>query len=122
MKANELRIGNWVNLNDGSLTDDYRVVEKVGRKNVEFIIKGCNKVMSSRPISDVYGIPLTEEILLKCGFDLLPNGKLNHDNLCKFEINFIFNSKSHLVKYLHQVQNLYFELTGKELDIKLMKE
>lgn len=123
MKAEELRIGNWVNLNDGSLKDDYRVVERVGRKNVEFIIKGCNKVMSSRPLSSVYGITLTEELLLKCGFEKDMYERHWIKGLCVHLGNnefYVFYEQGRVfVKYLHQLQNLYYALTGKELEIKL---
>ena len=72
-------------------------------------------------------IPLTEEILLKCGFiiDSINNfekypftiQKSNH-----YVTDFLFykNGDSGVViKYLHQLQNLYFALTGKELEINL---
>jgi hypothetical protein len=82
---------------------------------------------------DFNPIPLTEEILLKVGYKFY-NGKTKGD-LCmdfggKLDIDFIngkIQVKSHYeeysmyrpifgIKYLHQLQNLYFVLTGEELN------
>lgn len=79
------------------------------------------------------GIELTEEILLKLGFTLRGvifriNNLLSH----QFDINysssrdmFYYDSSKYgiytevEIKYLHQLQNLYFALTNEELTIKL---
>lgn len=72
-------------------------------------------------------IPLTEEILLKCGFKKRSDG---HFNMFKHsEVDIIIcndfsswqcdgiNFSVNRIKYLHQLQNLYFALIGKELNI-----
>lgn len=72
------------------------------------------------------GIPLTEEVLLKCGFEKYDTYSNNGIEL-NFENNEYFlydsgetrNISDNPVKYLHQLQNLYFALTGKELEVKL---
>lgn len=81
-------------------------------------------------------IPLTEEILLKCGFESKTGrwiGKTwyiginprTEDYLFKLEQtdekieDFFFQNSFHSVKYVHQLQNLYFCLTGEELTIEL---
>lgn len=78
-------------------------------------------------------ILLTAEILLKCGFKfntyvgeeeidyyILENSEFILD--ASFQ-PLVYGSSIHLldyeIEYLHQLQNVYFALTGKELDIKL---
>jgi hypothetical protein len=75
-------------------------------------------------------IPLTPEILEKCGFVIIEQGRL-----CvwfeDFELCQLNSDKNKLglywcehytgvsIEYLHQLQNIYFALTGEELNIKL---
>ncbi|MFV0149770.1 hypothetical protein OBJ95_06055 [Empedobacter falsenii] len=110
MNANELRIGNYLlGYDNNYFTWDY------GHYDL------CSKGIDA----DELGMPieLTEEILLKCGFKEIRKGvfKLKDwyidltSKVWKFkreyqDINF---------KHLHQLQNLYFALTGKELEIEL---
>ncbi len=76
-------------------------------------------------------IPLTPEILEKAGFDEWAKGHWKMSNSsCKrgwskefnyylpyFELStYVGNVK---LKYVHQLQNLYFALTGEEIEIKL---
>lgn len=76
------------------------------------------------------GIPLTEEILLKCGFDNF-EGWITHED-CDFilecednsweepSIDVIFEGRYlTCIENLHQLQNLYYYLVGKELKVKL---
>lgn len=118
--ASELRIGNWVELNGA-----FGKVQSVDEFNQI-------KVFGYYPITPVKPIPLSEEILFKCGFSkgsVWNVGKY----LCK-EINygfwitykkekiildFISAASITEIEYLHQLQNLYFALTGKELEIEL---
>ena len=125
MKANELRIGNWVVGHDGK-------PHKVRPTSI--------LAQSQFDIAEAIGckpIPLTEEILLKCGFEL---GAYNWYMLMFKNKNIKINIKSNMLciesyydgeikssmqilgleqKKLHQLQNLYFSLTGNELEIKL---
>jgi hypothetical protein len=85
-------------------------------------------------------IPLTPEILEKCGFEKSKEevygeeylGLKLYNGICRYEICFFpgntFTSislfhKGELIgrtwEYLHQLQNLYFALTGQELNVKL---
>lgn len=75
-------------------------------------------------------IPLTEELLLKCGFEKCNYGnnkefisyKMDWFN-CRLAVGVLsimgYNNRHQDIKYLHQLQNLYFALTGKELEITL---
>lgn len=116
MKASELRIGNFVK----SIDIEY-VVSQI---DVHGNIKGVEGDTSFNIDKTTEPIPLTEEWLLKFGFQkngcyyiseetniefYLTNGKL----YCELYGETIFN-----IENVHQLQNLYFALTGEELTIK----
>lgn len=114
--STELRIGNWVDF------------KGYGQVNLDvfdvFFIRQCRFFQP---------IPLTPEILIKAGFKLL--GEEENDVFYKKDIGFYFGyhiSISGLIendefkchgnphiKYLHQLQNLIYTLTGEELVITL---
>jgi hypothetical protein len=108
MKANELRIGNFI-YND---------------RNEIFKVNWITEIIESRQST---AIPLTEEWLLKFGFEKLSNGWLRlhicndwsylyWDRLAGLELS-VNKQGIHFshIKYVHQLQNLYFALTGEEL-------
>jgi len=123
MQANELRIGNLLMDVSGHVGYVTQINED---KTVK--IRTNEGVLITWMRADLFQpIPLTEEILLKCGFEY---DELNYFyslyyNNFKLEFHFDeqyefwLNDISMEVKYLHQLQNLYFALTGKELDIDL---
>lgn len=119
MKSNELRIGNYVEGYNG----------KVFQWSL-FDFATCNNDVNADEIGKP--IPLTEEWLIKFGFE--KDKKLEH-LLCKYPI--VVNTGNHNIISLgqphqetnrifpyqmnmsvHQLQNLYFALTGEELKIK----
>jgi hypothetical protein len=106
MKASELRIGNSI-MQD----EDFVFVTYWRLKLIE------DGVLIYKPI------PLTEEWLLKFGYI---KGKIYYTEKEHGTISFYFNDSEELkcevydwtydnIKYVHQLQNLYFALTGKEL-------
>tara|TARA_R100000951_G_C2648656_1_gene183550 strand:+ start:2859 stop:3218 length:360 start_codon:yes stop_codon:yes gene_type:complete len=108
MKASDLRIGNLVKYHDDG--------DKVWY-DVEFNIGHFSGIMDKN-----YGLPdpieLTEEWLLKFGFtkELVEYRKGNFT----IKNDFTVNSMGHwrlIIKSVHQLQNLYHSLTGKELTI-----
>ena len=124
MKIQELRIGNWFIGYNGkpfqwSLGHFGLLTLKKNRPEIDDIIKSP--------------IPLTEEILseftMKWGTDPQePNALMVFKNgefeILKFEDEdhfFYSNGRGfHAdIIYLHQLQNLYFDLTGEELEVKL---
>lgn len=118
IKAQDLRIGNFVELN-GS----YGQVEAVDKYN-------NIKVFDYYPVCQIKPIPLTEEILLKCGFEKSNYSKYNLvldvQNLqltarcfskISFQIGDLYLGDTNL-KYLHQLQN-FCSVFGEELNVKL---
>ena len=116
MNATELRIGNLL----WDIEDDYLVkVEMID--GYEKSINGFNETY----FEIVKPIPLTEEWLLKFGFEK------SLDYWMKVNSGFFFGIKTdgyaltlfddtmpiNCVKHVHQLQNLYFALTGEELTI-----
>jgi hypothetical protein len=122
MKPQELHIGNWVHLKD----------------------KGNYQIDSGHDIDEILthegtdyctGIPLTEEWLHKFGFENIGTDDYHSKPLYKkdgCEWNYCLSGyfsqyfcEGHSepaivgdIEYIHQLQNLYFALTGTELTIK----
>jgi hypothetical protein len=119
IQPNELRLGNWVLIN-GHVSE----IVGIGLNEAEYALKG----ISITPIDydELTPIPLTEDLLLKCGFDTIQDGWYHlylknriitwnlYDN--KLRIDGI---QTNHIKSLHQLQNLYFALTGDELNVEL---
>lgn len=127
MKATEFRIGNWVEFKDKSPTFDYTT-----------LTMSC---FEGRYIESKFNpVPLTEQWLINLGFKKTIDNEFNpihlkfnnyihlyadnQDNYseiypfvyideCSDEIRICDN-----LKYVHQLQNLYFLLTGEELIFK----
>lgn len=116
MEARELRIGNYI-----------RHI-KSGKIHTVHVIE-WEDILCKTPTNE--GVPLTEEILLKCGFDKYSDHSNEitylskdagyfiqvYDNSVYFGLNYEDYRKE--VKYLHQLQNLYFALTSEELEVNL---
>lgn len=122
MEANELRIGNIVWSNDGHY--DKIEDEVTGIEYNRVSTKYCKTPYL--PISNIEPIPLAEKWILKFGFkkveSLCEGGySLNNVNLSINSINeinfylFEFGDWYIKIKFLHQLQNIFFALTGKEL-------
>ena len=134
MKANELRIGNYVSARTIKYhKDGICSISGLNHKGI-YVKYGRGHII---PIN-IEPIPLTEEWLLKFGFtkgytkwgynipdwmfDITAfigiglNGNKQWFNLycVNGETKQIFQS----IYYVHQLQNLYFALTGQELEIK----
>jgi hypothetical protein len=131
INENELRINNWV----------YALKATPSPIQVSF-----NKDFEIWKTYDYDPIPITPKILEKCGFKKSLHPKLDKNCWSKnfgdlefiisnkifldvytkynpsyevryFDYNFITTKKG--INYVHQLQNLYFAITGKELEVKL---
>lgn len=122
----ELRLGNLVN----SRTNEFAKVVQIGHTlNPDYV--GARTIDKGYYVTFCNPIPLSEEILLKCGFekyagwfilksiythlDININLLINKLTIGRNEDYEIDRFKSHL----HELQNLYFALTGEELKIDL---
>ncbi len=117
IKANELRIGNILNYNTSKeevlpIVVDWEIIQSYSQNEIEFT-------------SYFKPLELTPKWLKKFGF-IQNNNAWSKNGLSLFDYNFsqgelnlILNASSCPapdVKYVHQLQNLYFALTGKELE------
>lgn len=116
ISENELRIGNWVECN-----------------GIRFQITGTHlSAMQVDPSTkEIFPISLTPEILEKCGFKKVGDDRWSNETLCRsiyrskksggfdFEDDYGRGICDIDFFYVHQLQNLYFALTGTELEIKI---
>ena len=124
MNIQELRIGN--RLKEG-------IVEHIGWRDGYYTV-GCMKtgfeaVATFYDSDDIHQIPITEELLLKCGFKkkngykfVLPNlhfSLVRIDSMTREEYAFSHYNLWVNLEYLHQLQKLYFAFKGQELEIDL---
>ena len=123
MKASELRIGNLLQDRNGRLCK----VEQVSKQLQECNIYAIKYSTTSLPFEPIH---LTEEWLLKLGckmyelfsskYYLVTDGNItlvsNKNGIISMEIEGQLLPLKH-TQYVHQLQNLYFTLTGEELTI-----
>lgn len=116
INASELRIGTWFLFNDHS-----------GDPLQPYQIQGDD--ISRAAVNGVYHepIPLTPEILEAAGF-VRVDRFYEKDEIILLNVGNVYlyhysnhSDKRTTLKYLHQLQNLYFALTGKELNVNLEK-
>lgn len=145
MKANELRIGNYVSLatnNDDEFNlYNFLIVEDIGKDNLTCIFNNDELEMY---YEDIEPILITEEWVLNFGFEKVNGsdcyfklqiqkelgggnpefdiwvdfGEEDVDGRLPMVIQIVGGDSEWLrtdIKYIHQLQNLYFALTGKEL-------
>lgn len=119
MKANELRIGNWV---------------LFGEKGEPFKVESDDISKTAYGSFDYYPIPLTEEWLVKFGAscDVVSGESVYYLTIVDSKFYFVFSDDEYylvdsngkmLISFgseyaVHQLQNLYFSLTGKEIELK----
>ena len=140
MKANELRIGNLVQTNYEGFINVVNINSE-GFDYIDFRKSGF-KAIGRIELEYVEPIPLTEEWLLKFGFkkwgrDDMPRTVsfelvwikiFPANSFCDFKgYGFMYYKKEEsnsvesarvVIQYVHQLQNLYFALTGEESQLK----
>ena len=135
IKANDLRIGNLV-LDRGN---KILTIDRFWGNKIECDIKGMPDKSESgiqvylhqftEDIDYLIPIPLTEEWLLKLGLNKIAIWTFSLHLVGNLELIYYSGEKGWSIglknysdfsnlKYVHQIQNLYFALTGKELTVK----
>ena len=124
IQANELRIGNWVGIQETALhADGCNYLEAIFQiKELKKDVAQFKGFHTEEYYKDLKGIPLTEEWLVRLGFKKIsPHGsiwKLGNFHVQDFIQLGIYECNNHVkIKYIHQLQNLYFALTGEELKL-----
>ena len=130
MKANELRIGNIVLLKGESFDDEYlHIVKKITET---LLLIECNEESENYSLIDnqIEALPITEDILLMFGFkyklidgfsrwfvkeNILILHEKNSFMIEKTIANTDMSNYIKSIKYVHELQNLYFLLTDEEL-------
>jgi hypothetical protein len=128
MKEKDLRIGN--------------TIHRISKDTYNFNGEGTDKIITDADVNvdlwilkeiseltqkEYFAIELTEKVLLKIGFEKinhihgysfysLSKSKLNKCNINIYDNKTLFmNYSVKHCKYLHELQNLFFVLTGSEL-------
>lgn len=118
MKPNEVRIDNWLMgyLDKKPVKVDWLVIKHLWDGNIQ-------SPYDPKPVYEP--IPLTPEILEKCGFEFKPTGDEVYEQiwnngsieLWEHDEGFCHSyANSGDVNYLHQLMNLNYALTGEELN------
>lgn len=138
MNATELRIGNWVNRrywNPNPQTPCYElepcIIERVATIYVNIILKDKKIISKLYVENNIEPITITPEILEKAGFiksDDEFGGWLSKEVIREQPHTFLQlriredkngfyydNTFITRIKYFHQLQNLYFAISGEEL-------
>lgn len=125
MNANELRVTNIVSYEGKEMS-----IAMIGISKVSLFKK--NGFLHDANLDEINPIPITEEWLLKFGGEIEGNGyndicivfPNNKNSRLSMKDDFIQWTTHHSphadfqhIKYVHQLQNLYFALTNQELKI-----
>ena len=123
MKNTELRIGNAVMQPDGTVS----YVTGMTNGGAVWLVQNPSSFCCAFSISQINPIPLTEEWLVKFGFELndssweIDNGKyVDLQHWGDGDYRHVSNRGCciAIIETVSQLQNLYFALTGEELTIK----
>lgn len=129
MEAKELRIGNYVDFcGISKILELHSEIKKFDNVYLE-----CEESFEWGEYERLKPIPLTEEILLKCGlkralydssyelndFSIFLDKRIRENIYIQCEKRNCNVLNGLRIDYLHQLQNLYFALTNEELTVNL---
>jgi len=132
MNVKELRVGSLIT------SKTWKGIHKISaviqnKSNFDVVVNGFTHIFKDGYFCEIAPIPLNKEVLIKLGFAPLSDSdhglRLSVNSVD--ELSWSFNEKilkyqtkgsgftrDYNIKYVHQLQNLYFALTGKELEVK----
>ena len=140
MTVNELRIGNIVQIKNKQAREAACSLDVYVRGvsdndmwgDTVLVQNACNENVYEALIKNIAPIELTEDVLLKCGFKSVSGDAMVHKINRHFRLEYALgeyvlriktdrhdSSYVRVVRSLHQLQNLYFAITGEELDVDL---
>jgi hypothetical protein len=129
--AKDLMINNWIEIDNGEKLKYFYQITAHDMEEIDGYGEDC------------YPIPLTTEILERCGFEWETDKKahlelqLPDDGLDRKRLAFYYNNGAYEMLqiyqfdyfggqinikppiYVHQLQNFYYALSGEELEVKL---
>ena len=121
MRVEDLRIGSYV-------IDNLEICQVLQIEANGNVMTTCKSKFPISNVEDLEPVKLTENVLLMCGFDenmvlstiegeirYYGDGDINIGGEDSCTLGMVYIAKC---KYLHQLQNLYFALTGKELEVR----
>lgn len=124
IKAGDIMLNNWFHVNGYPM-----YVDSIFRDIVYLEFEGNDGDVWEENIKDLKPIPLTEDILLKAGFEINYKGFIHKYPIDGYKIGlrtgddgfrYCLNiNHSIKIKYLHQLQNLFKSLTGNDLKIEV---
>ena len=116
MRASELRIGNLLQ------SDTNKIIKIVGVVKKDIYYYHNKKNLYVLELNNFKPIPLTEEWLIKLGLHQWTWGYYHKNGfVISVERQVYFGEEEVWIaelNYVHQLQNLYFALTGEELNYK----
>ena len=145
LKANELRIGNFIFWNSKLSSPEISLfpfpieVTSIFPDKIGYISPGIERrsepfeddILQTQtahgPLEEFEPIPLTDDILEKCGFEKNDaNDQYRSYRKEPITIRILADNSiranigvgEFACQYLHQLQNLYFDLTGEELEVR----
>lgn len=131
IRPEDLRIRNKALLNDSIVRIDGISYDRKAKACLVDCFDEVTSLCSFVSINKLSGIPLTEEILVKAGFEFdIFYQKHTNGTLCIYWVNkvcLVSWCKSHredilrhqYPEYVHELQNLFYWLTKQELQIEL---
>ena len=114
MNAKDLRVGNLLQYRQDVMVKPNLAGQMFACTADDILFLSENDVWYVDPIR------LTEELLIKFGFEKYSGGYSSKDSVIELTFDFLVwkpNVKRLRILYVHQLQNLYFAITGEELAI-----
>lgn len=129
LHTTDLMLGNWVEYATGLRNDKRSIpmrVTGIFSDTVYLNFEGNEGDVFEEEEENLLGIPITKKLLEDLGFKFLKisscGGVAGTDNFQMYTnlpITSFYISKDRKIEYLHQLQNAYFMLTGKQLEVRL---